>query len=76
MKVKMYVYYSSGTNLDNCYSVIEKDTWEDAKNELVRVCGNSYCFSFLSPREGIDKNAVLVEKDNMTLVPLQPEISL
>jgi len=66
--VKLYVTYGLGSNLCNCYSVVEAESYVEARNAVDRVTGGKFAFDYtekLFERQ--------VDKYGLKEVPLQPQ---
>jgi hypothetical protein len=69
--MKLYVTYGFGSNLANCYSVVEANTEEACRQKVRNVCGGKYAFTYSEKNfEG------QVEAYNLKEVELQPQRKL
>ncbi len=66
--MKLYVTYGFGSNLRNCYSVVEANNIPMAYDIIHEVCGPDYAFAYTE-----DHFAGQVEKYGLTEVPLQAQ---
>ena len=64
--VRIMVTYGFGSNLRNCYSVVEGETLTEIMNKIESVCGRDYAFVYYEGE--IPKQA---EKYGLFEVPLQ-----
>jgi len=63
-----YVTYGNGTNLAHCYSIVQAKDYDDARRQVVDICG--YRFAFIYDA-GAFKGQV--ETYNLQLAALQPQ---
>ena len=64
-----YVTYGCGTNLYNCYSVVQGFDYEDARNTVFTEIGPAFAFMYDE-----DQFAGQAEKYDMREVELQPMV--
>ena len=65
---KFFVTYGSGTNLANCYSAIEADSYEQARQKAFEVTSGKFAFMYDE-----EQFTGQVERWNLTEVELQPQ---
>ena len=65
---KFFVTYGTGTNLANCYSVIEADEYDQARQKAFEVTEGKFAFIY-------DEEQFFgqIEKWDLTEVELQPQ---
>lgn len=66
---KFYVTYGLGSNLRNCYSTVEADSWGEARKQVMEVTGGNFAFDYSESQ--FDS---CIGRYNMTEVPLQPQV--
>ena len=66
--VKLYVTYAMGSYLCNCYSVVEAESYQEARNIVDRVTNGKFAFDYTG--ELFEHQ---VEKYGLKEVPLQPQ---
>lgn len=66
---KFYATYGLGSNLRNCYSTVEADSWGEARKQVMEVTGGNFAFDLLTSQ--FDS---CIGRYNMTEVPLQPQV--
>lgn len=64
--MKLYVTYGFGSNLKNCYSVVEGEDIPDCYKTISNVCGTKYAFAYTEERFKGQPEAY-----ELTEVPLQ-----
>ena len=67
--MKLYVTYGFGSNLKNCYSIVEGQDIPDCYATIQKVCGVNYAFAYTEERF-----AGQVERYDLVEVPLQAQI--
>ena len=65
--MKVLVTYGCGTPLENCYSLVDGDTYEDCRKEIFRVTEGKYSIDY-----PYDEYAYMIQEYNLKEVPLQP----
>ena len=71
-KVLLYVTYGCGSNLANCFSVVEAENAQAAFDEVCKVCGTSYAFTYTHNawyQGGTSQEKIW----GLTKVPLRPQ---
>lgn len=67
--LKFYVTYGYGSNLRDCYSTVEAESYAEARKHIMEVTGGKFAFDY--PQE---KYASCIGRYNMVEVPLQPQV--
>ncbi len=67
--MKLFVTYGYGSNLRDCYSVVEGVDALECQNKIDEVCGEAYAFSY-SEEDFADQAA----RYGLTEVPLQAQV--
>lgn len=66
---KFFITYGNGTNLRNCFSIIEAEFESGAREILKEHIENKYAFIYTA-----DEFAGQVEQFGLEEVPLQPQV--
>ena len=68
---KFYVTYGIASNLARCYSMVEAETYDEARDHIDNVTAGKFAFCYNEIGFGNQ-----IEKYNLRLVDLQPQILL
>jgi len=70
--VRVYVTYGYGTNLRNCYSVVEDETIDGAFEQINIVTGGKYAFTYQDEADFQRQ----IKQYRLREVSLQPQVKL
>lgn len=76
---KFYVTYSSGSNLANCFSVVEAPNYRAARNQITEVTQRRYAFMYDRDDWEIDTSLgprTQQELYGLKEVPLQAQVKI
>lgn len=65
----LFVTYGYGSNLKDCYSVVQGKSWKDCYDQIMEATSGQYAFSY-TPEEFEGQ----IERYGLSKVPLQAQI--
>jgi hypothetical protein len=71
---KFYITYGNGTKQRHCYSIIERDSYTEARDYLFRAIGNAWAFLYTEDEwcpKNQDEPQTQAERFGLTEIPLQ-----
>ena len=71
--IKLYVTYGFGSNLANCFSIVEAESGQAAFDKVREVCGQSYAFTYPHDVWHGENGRSQEDRYGLTEVPLQPQ---
>ncbi len=74
-KQVFFVTYGAGKNLENCYSTLYATDVSEARKLVFAVTQGKHAFLY-EPEFWVEGGQTQAERDNLRLVPLQPQKSL